>query len=71
MSRQVALAALAMEAQVALRDQRLAFAPVYPALSDADIVREAKRLAELLRAAERQARRLAGFADGMGTGAAA
>jgi hypothetical protein len=70
MPRPETLAALAMEAQVALRDQRRAMAPMYEAAlrsNNAAAISEAKHVAESLRVAEKQARRLAGIADGLVT----
>jgi hypothetical protein len=68
MSAQTSLAALAMEAQVALRDQRRAMAPMYEAAlrsGNGAAISEAKHVAESIRIAEKQANRLAGIADGL------
>lgn len=68
MAAPAALAALAMEAQVALRDTRRRMAPMYEsALRSGNVyaIAEAKAVAESIRVAERQAKRLAGIADGL------
>jgi hypothetical protein len=68
MPRPETLAALAMEAQVVLRDYRRSMAPMYEAAirsGNAAAISEAKHIAETLRVGERQAKRLAGIADGL------
>jgi hypothetical protein len=70
MPRPETLAALAMEAQVVLRDYRRSMAPMYEAAirsGNAAAISEAKHIAETLRVGERQAKRLAGIADGLVT----
>lgn len=69
MPRPAALAEQAVEAQVRIRDLRRGMAPVFAAAMASRsfaAVAEAKAVAESLRVAERQARRLAGIADGIG-----
>ena len=68
MPRPAALAVLAMEAQVALRDTRRGMAPMYESAlrsGNVSLIAEAKAVADSLRVAERQAKRLAGMADGL------
>lgn len=68
MGRPAALAALAMEAQVALRETRREMAPMYAAAlasGNLSAISEAKAVADSIRIAERQAKRLAGIADGL------
>lgn len=62
------LTALAMEAQVVLRDTRRRMAPLYQlalASGNAAAISEAKAIADTLRASETQAKRLTGIADGL------
>lgn len=59
---------LAVDAQVVLRETRRRMAPLYEAslrTHNASVIAEAKAVADSLRVAERQARRLAGMADGL------
>lgn len=66
MARPTPLAALGMDAQVAIRDCRKACAPLYEAAlasGDFDVMMEMQALAGSLRIASTQARRLTGYAD--------
>lgn len=68
MARHVPLAAEAMEAQVGLREFRRSRARLFEAALQSGnhaAVAEAHALAATLRIAEKQARRLAGIADGL------
>ena len=68
MPRPVTLTEYAVEAQVVIRDARRAMAPLYEAAlrsRNAGAISEAKHVAESLRVAGLQARRLAGIADGL------
>lgn len=68
MARPAALADHAVEAQAVLRATRRAMAPMYEAAvrsGNAAAISEAKHVAESIRTAERQAKRLAGIADGL------
>jgi hypothetical protein len=66
MARPIPLVAEAMEAQVALRDLRRSRAPLFEAAfrsGNHAAMQEAQALAETLRIAEAQARRIAGLAE--------
>jgi hypothetical protein len=68
MARSLALAEVAVEAQITIRDARRRMAPMFEAAlrsHNAAAISEAKHVAETLRIAERQAHRLAGIADGI------
>ena len=68
MPRPVSLAEYAMDAQSILRETRRRMAPMYEAAlrsHDHAAIAEAKAVAESIRIAERQSRRLAGIADGL------
>lgn len=68
MPRPVSLADHAIDAQVVLREARRAMAPLYAAaLASRNLaaIAEAKHVADSIRVAERQAKRLAGIADGL------
>ena len=68
MPRPITLSEHAVEAQVVIRDARRAMAPMYEAAlrsHNAAAISEAKHVAGTLKVAERQARRLAGIADGL------
>lgn len=70
MPRPVALAEYALDAQVVLREARRRMAPMYEsALRSGNLaaIAEAKAVADSIRIAERQAKRLAGIADGLVT----
>ena len=62
----VPLAALGMEAQAVIREARRACAPLHEAAlasGDFAVMAETKALADTLRVAQMQARRLTGFAE--------
>lgn len=66
MPRPLPLTELAIDAQVGIRDLRRATAPLYEAAlrsGDFDVMAETKALAETLRVAGVQARRIAGLGD--------
>jgi hypothetical protein len=68
MPRPIGVAELPVEAQAVLRETRRRMAPLYEAAlrtRDASVISEAKHVAESLRVAQVQARRLAGLADGL------
>lgn len=68
MPRPITLTEHAVEAQAVLRETRRAMAPMYAVAlrsGNAAAISEAKHVAEPIRVAERQARRLAGIADGL------
>lgn len=68
MARTLALAEEAMEAQVRVRDVRRSMAVLYQKAlrsGNAAAISEAKHIADTLRVAEIQSRRLAGIADGL------
>lgn len=68
MARHVPLASEAMETQVGLREFRLSRAPLFEAALRSGshaAISEAHALAATLHVAEKQARRLAGIADGL------
>lgn len=68
MSKPLSLTEYAMEAQTSLRTTRQGMAPLYEsALRSGNLaaISEAKAVAESIRIAERQAKRLAGIADGL------
>lgn len=68
MPKPISLAEHAMEAVADLRETRRRMAPLYEAAlrsSNAAAISEAKHVAESIRIAERQSRRLAGIADGL------
>jgi hypothetical protein len=68
MPRPIAMAEFAVEAQAVLRETRRQMAPLYEAAlrtHNAAVISEAKHVAESLRIAQVQAKRLAGLADGL------
>jgi hypothetical protein len=68
MARQATLPELAVEAQVRLRELRRSMAPMYEAAlvsRNLAAIAEAKHVADSIRVAERQAKRVAGIADGL------
>lgn len=70
MPRVLPLATHAMEAQVSLRTLRRDLAPLWEAAlrsGNAAAIAEAKHVADSVRIAEKQAKRLAGIADGLVT----
>lgn len=68
MPRSASLAEHAMDAQTILRETRRRMAPLYEAAlrsNNLHAIAEAKAVAESIRIAERQSRRLAGIAEGL------
>ena len=68
MPRPVSLTEHAMDAQSILRETRRQMAPLYEAAlrsNNGAAIAEAKAVAESIRIAERQSKRLAGIADGL------
>lgn len=68
MARPLSLTEYAMDAQAILRETRRRMAPMYEAAlrsGNASAISEAKHVADSIRIAERQSKRLAGIADGL------